>query len=115
MSGLDGDFYLENSAGSTRIESSVSGNLRLLKIDSSEQGLWRQVWDDSTDELARMLPAELGPVDTLDNVSQVWDVHDLAQKRAEHVKNSERRIPLPIKRTAKSTARLPAVPINSKF
>ena len=71
-------------------DSPAGSNLRLL---SSAAGSWRQAWDESKGELAKMLPPEFQPVEYLDVMSQVQDVHDIAQRRAKDTKEHQQKIP----------------------
>lgn len=78
-----GDLDDAKSEGSSESE---SGELHLVKTDSSEGGLWQRAWKESSSELAKMLPPEFQPVETLDIMSQVQDVRDMFGERA---RNSE--------------------------
>ena len=90
--GLDDDSVVETSDASIRSGSPVGSSLRLLKSNSSEQGLWRQAWDEIPDDVLKMLPPGFEAIDTLDVRSQVVQVHQLAEERAKDTMINERKI-----------------------
>ena len=73
-----------------RNDSPLGTSLRLLASDSSEQGLWRQAWDD---DLLKMLPPDFDSIDTLDAKIQVQKVREIARSRAEDAQIHQRKIP----------------------
>ena len=90
---LNDSSTMETLKGNSRSNSPTGTSLQLLKSNSSEQGLWRQAWDEVTSELAEILPPEFEPIDTLDTRSQVQKVREEAQKRAEEAGRHQRKIP----------------------